>query len=378
MRMPYATRRALVAAALSILAPVVACKAYAAPQRAEHETTTYVPQASTGSCGVERWSVKTGTDPDAGLVDLNNPVPQTIAYLTGLPAPSSLPSNGRVQPTETTDFVVDATLIEYKLESDSDYHLVLTDSQGRTMIAEIPDPACVGSGSPFAADIRQARQEFDATYTATTSFKQTNVPVEIHGVGFFDYNHGQTGVAPNAIELHPVLDIVFNPGSGGGGGGSSQLIGNPGFESGSASPWSLSSGVLCSNSGCGSESAHAGSWFAWLDGYGSAHTDSATQQVTIPSGKSSATLTFWLHVDTAETTTSARYDTLKVQLLDTSGNVLTTLSTFSNLDAASGYAQHTFDVSSYIGRTVTVQFTGTEDSVYQTSFVLDDIDLTVQ
>jgi hypothetical protein len=22
---------------------------------------------------------------------------------------------------------------------------------------------------------------------------------------FFDYNHGQTGVAPNAIELHPIL-----------------------------------------------------------------------------------------------------------------------------------------------------------------------------
>jgi hypothetical protein len=25
------------------------------------------------------------------------------------------------------------------------------------------------------------------------------------GVAFFDFNHGQTGVAPNAIELHPVL-----------------------------------------------------------------------------------------------------------------------------------------------------------------------------
>jgi hypothetical protein len=25
------------------------------------------------------------------------------------------------------------------------------------------------------------------------------------GIGFFDYLHGQTGVAPNGIELHPVL-----------------------------------------------------------------------------------------------------------------------------------------------------------------------------
>jgi hypothetical protein len=33
----------------------------------------------------------------------------------------------------------------------------------------------------------------------------------VTGVGFFDFLHGQTGVAPNGIELHPVLDIVFNP-----------------------------------------------------------------------------------------------------------------------------------------------------------------------
>jgi hypothetical protein len=27
----------------------------------------------------------------------------------------------------------------------------------------------------------------------------------VTGVVFFDFKHGQTGVAPNAIELHPVL-----------------------------------------------------------------------------------------------------------------------------------------------------------------------------
>jgi hypothetical protein len=35
--------------------------------------------------------------------------------------------------------------------------------------------------------------------------------VQITGVGFFDFPHGQHGAAPNVIELHPVLDIVFNP-----------------------------------------------------------------------------------------------------------------------------------------------------------------------
>lgn len=374
-----AVRRTLVVATLLTLGNFIALRAYAAPQGTEHEATTLSTQSSTGSCGVERWSVKTGTDPDAGLVDLNNPVTQTIAYLTGLPAPASLPSNGRVQPTETTAFIVDATLIKYKLESDSDYHLVLTDSQGRTMIAEIPDPACVGSTSPFKAAITNARSEFDSTFTATTSFKTTSTPVEVEGVGFFDFDHGQTGVAPNAIELHPVLNIIFNPGSGGGGGGgSSQLIQNPGFESGSATPWAMSSGVLCSNSGCSGQTAHTGSWFAWLDGYGSSHTDTLSQQVSIPSGKTSASLTFWMHIDTAETTTSTKYDTLKLQLLDSSGQVLANLYTYSNLNANSGYSKHTFNLSSYIGQTVTLRYTGTEDSSNQTSFVIDDVNLTVQ
>lgn len=340
-------------------------------------STWQASAASTGSCGVERWSVKTGTDPDAGLVDLNNPVRQTIAYLTSLPAPTTIPSNARVQPTETTAFIVDATLTGYKLESDSDYHLILQDSQGRTMIAEIPDPACVGSSSPFKADITNARSEFDAKFNATTSFQSTSIPVEVEGVGFFDYDHGQTGVAPNAIELHPVLNIIFNPSSGGGG-GSSQLVQNPGFESGTATPWSLSSSVLCSNSSCSSETAHSGSWFAWMDGYGSSHTDTLSQQIAIPSGMTSATLTFWMHIDTAETTTSTKYDTLKLQLLDSSGNVLANLYTYSNLNANSGYSQHTFNLSPYIGKTVTLRFTGTEDGSYQTSFVIDDVNVQVQ
>ena len=31
--------------------------------------------------------------------------------------------------------------------------------------------------------------------------------VRITGVGFFDYLHGQRGVAPNGIELHPVVEF---------------------------------------------------------------------------------------------------------------------------------------------------------------------------
>jgi hypothetical protein len=156
----------------------------------------------------------------------------------------------------------------------------------------------------------------------------------------------------------------------------SQLIGNPGFENGTnTAPWTLTAGVINNSS---AEPPHSGSWDAWLDGYGTNHTDTAAQTVSIPSGKTSATLTFWLHIDTAETTTTTAFDTLKVQVLNTSGTVLATLGTFSNLNHASGYQQHSFSMNSFIGQTVQIKFTGTEDSSLQTSFVIDDVNLNVQ
>jgi hypothetical protein len=166
--------------------------------------------SSSGSCGRERWSVKTGTDADAGHVNLTAVNATTIAYLTSQPYPGNIPSDGRVVPVETTKWQVDATLVEYKLEHDSDYHLVLTDGS-RTMITEIPDPGCVDGSSPFRSAIAHARAQFDAHYSATDFFQNAGVRVRVSGVGFFDFYHGQTGAAPNQVELHPVLDVVFNP-----------------------------------------------------------------------------------------------------------------------------------------------------------------------
>jgi len=148
----------------------------------------------------------------------------------------------------------------------------------------------------------------------------------------------------------------------GGTGCSGQRLGNPGFETGTAAPWTTSSGVVDSST---SEPAHSGSWKAWLNGYGSTHTDTATQAVTIPAG-CRATLSFYLHIDTAETTTSSAYDKLTVK----AGT--TTLATYSNLNKATGYVLRSFDVSALAGQTVTISFSGTEDSSLQTSFVLDD------
>jgi hypothetical protein len=155
-----------------------------------------------------------------------------------------------------------------------------------------------------------------------------------------------------------------------------QLIGNPGFENGTnTAPWTLTAGVINNSS---AEPPHSGSWDAWLDGYGQPHTDTATQTVSIPSSITTATLSFWLHIDTAETTTTTAFDTLRVQVLNTSNSVLATLGMFSNLNAAAGYQQHSFDMSSFKGQTVKIRFLGREDVSLQTSFVIDDVALNVQ
>ena len=162
--------------------------------------------------------------------------------------------------------------------------------------------------------------------------------------------------------------------SGGGGCTAAQLLGNPGFETGSASPWTTTAAVINPN-GAG-ETSHSGTWYAWMDGYGTTHTDTVAQTVSIPSTCKSATFSFWLHIDTSETTTTTAFDTLKVQVLSGS-TVLSTLATFSNLNHISGYAQHSVSLASFIGQTITIKFTGTEDSSLQTSFVDDDTALNV-
>jgi hypothetical protein len=155
---------------------------------------------------------------------------------------------------------------------------------------------------------------------------------------------------------------------------STQLLANTGFESGSAS-WTASSGVISNST---SAPAHAGSYKAWLDGYGAAHTDTLYQQVTIPSTATSATLAFWLEVQSDETTTTTAYDTLKVQVRNSSGTVLATLATWSNLNKGTSYVQKSFDLTAYKGQTVQVYFVGTEGSTVQTSFLIDDVTLTVK
>lgn len=151
------------------------------------------------------------------------------------------------------------------------------------------------------------------------------------------------------------------------GGCSGQKLANGGFESGATS-WTQTSGVIGQNGS--QQPTHGGTYNAWLNGYGTTHTDTLAQSVSIPAG-CHASLTFYLHIDTAETTTGTAYDKLTV----TNGS--TTLGSYSNLNKASGYVLKTIDVSSAAGGTLALKFTGTEDSSLQTSFVIDDAAVTL-
>jgi hypothetical protein len=203
----------------------------------------------------------------------------------------------------------------------------------------------------------QAAKNLDATcglFNATkNAWNAVSVPAQ----------SGEATCTSGTPSPTPTTSPTGNPG-----GCSGQKLANPGFESGAVS-WSATAGVIGQNGSQG-QPTHGGTWNAWLDGYGRTHTDTLSQSVAIPTG-CRATLSFFLHIDSSETTTSTQFDKLTVQV------GTSTVATFSNLNKAAGYTQRSFDVSSFAGQTVTVKFTGTEDSSLQTSFVIDDTALTL-
>lgn len=163
-------------------------------------STPAAAQASTCGGG-DTWSVKIGTDPQAGRVNLS-PTPSTVAQLAALPLPSRI--RHRVSPTEFTVYTITANVTNIYHEHDRDLHLAIGDSSGHRMISELPDLSCVPQSSPFYSGISQAHAELAAWP------RHFPVTVQITGVGFFDAYSGQPGQAHNQIELHPILNLVFN------------------------------------------------------------------------------------------------------------------------------------------------------------------------
>ncbi|MFI6638561.1 M28 family peptidase [Streptomyces sp. NPDC050504] len=145
-----------------------------------------------------------------------------------------------------------------------------------------------------------------------------------------------------------------------------QVVANGDFEAAGAS-WTQSSTIITNQAG---QTPHGGRYIAWLNGWGSTHTDTLTQSLAIPAGCASYKLSFYQHIDTAEYENVA-YDKFTVSI----GNQ--TLDSFDNTDANSGYVLKTYDVAQFAGQTVTLRFNGVEDQSLQTSYVVDDVTLNV-
>ena len=206
-----ATASAIAAATAPVPAPTTTFSppSSTAPSPASQLGPTAAATAETPRCGVERWDVKTLSDAGAGSVNFT-PQPTTVNALRALPAPVVGDSTPRMAGVETTTYTVRAALVEMKLADDKDIHLVIADpaDPSHTMIAEFPDVGCAGAvNSAKKGQMQAARAALVSACgsASSSSFRILTGLATITGVGFFDQIHGQVGVAPNGIELHPVL-----------------------------------------------------------------------------------------------------------------------------------------------------------------------------
>ncbi|MFB9235409.1 M4 family metallopeptidase [Plantactinospora siamensis] len=259
-------------------------------------------------------------------------------------------------------------------------HFFFDLAEGTGATAYGTSPVC--GSAPAVTGIGRVKAEkiwfraLDAYFTSTTSYVDAGNPANTaraYSLRAAADLYGSCGTEYRAVQAAwTAVNVAGSDAPCGSTGGAcaspGQQLGNPGFESGT-SPWTGTTGDIGSYAG---QTAHSGTRFGWLNGYGYSSSEYLQQQVRLPNGCSSYTLRFWLHIDTAETTSSVAYDTLKVQVLGSGGSVLATLATYSNLNAAGGYQQRSFSLSAYAGQTISVRFLGTEDVSLQTSFVLDD------
>jgi hypothetical protein len=164
------------------------------------------------SCGGDRWPVKTLSDKRAHLVNFH-PRHTTVYRLRHKRRPRVVESDSpRLRRAERKTFRVRARLIEFARRGDHDIHMVIAQPRqpSRTMIVEFPNVHCNGARRSIKKRaMRGARTHLTAACgSPSTQFTDLDGGATITGVGFWDLFKGQTGQAPNAIELHPVLKFA--------------------------------------------------------------------------------------------------------------------------------------------------------------------------
>jgi hypothetical protein len=200
--------------------------------------------------------------------------------------------------------------------------------------------------------------------TSGTAPSTATVSVNITGLAVGTYNGAITITAAGATNTPVTVPVTLTVNSA-----SAELIVNGGFE-GSSTPWVLSGGALRSTGSF----PHSGTGYLIV---ASADNDigAAYQQISVPTG-SAPSLTFWLNVTSSETTTTTQFDKLFIEVRNTSGTLLSTLATFSNLNKGTAgvyVLRGPFGLSSFAGQTIRVQFRATNDVSLPTTFRVDDV-----
>ncbi|HWS25485.1 MAG TPA: Ig-like domain-containing protein [Xanthomonadales bacterium] len=207
----------------------------------------------------------------------------------------------------------------------------------------------------------------DATLVSSTGGTSTETVTYVNGASARTVYAKVISYAGSSTTVVYRLALTYTAG----GSAAVEKVVNGGYESG-ASSWTDANSTITNST---SRPARTGSYKAWMCGYGAASNDTLYQTVTIPSTATEANYSFWTRIDSAETTTTSAYDTMRAEVRSSTGTLLTTLATYSNLNKSTSYVQRSFSLLAYKGQTVRLNFNCTEGSTLQTSFVIDDVSL---
>ena len=156
--------------------------------------------------GEERWSIKVMEDASSDFIN-ETPRDTTIAELLQINTKTGANKYQETKPRMGIESQVyrirHCFITKVLIENDNDLHLVIEDGKKHTLIAEIPDPKCQDAkNSAFINSFIETRQTMLQYANNYRHYMFT-----ITGVLFVDKSHGQTGKAPNNIEIHPILEI---------------------------------------------------------------------------------------------------------------------------------------------------------------------------
>ena len=173
-------------------------------------TILFACQISFGqNCGVERWNVKTLSDKDTLKIDFKKIIKSTVHEQVLLNHP--LHKTDRLN-SESEVYSIDCFIVGFKEENDKDIHVIIEDIEtDETMVIEIPSYECLEVQKTSRYQLFKELHEWFYKNIGHPSskfvFLQKHIPVTITGVGYFDFLHGQKGMAENGREIHPVLSI---------------------------------------------------------------------------------------------------------------------------------------------------------------------------